>query len=256
MESNRKLLSSEREQLILQHLGTSGNSIVELSRDLGVSEATIRRDLLSLEEQKRIRRVHGGAVRVKFPRNEPIFREKEILNAAEKRKIAKLALSYIKTRDTIYLDGGSTVLGLAKLLASSNGLTIVTNSLMAAAELMESGHKLILVGGEFRPLSRTIVGPLTATTLDKLSIDKAFLGTIGFTIEDGISTTDANEAYTKELVLQRARKVILMTDSSKLGTPSFAVSGKISDLDVLITDQGISAKFAKALKKKKITVVN
>ncbi len=256
MNNKRKLLSPEREQLILQSLGENVRTIAELSEELEVSEATVRRDLQSLESQGKIKRVHGGAIRTKFPRTEPVFTEKASLHAAEKSRIAELALEFIEDSDTIYLDGGSTIQALAKLLHQRRNLTIVTNSLMAAADLMESGHKLVLVGGEFRPLSRTLVGPLTSHIINTIHIDKAFLGTIGFSADDGISTTDANEAYTKEQIMRRAGKVLLLVDSSKIGVPSFAVSGSLKDIDIIITDQGIAAKYVRQLEKLKIKVVN
>ncbi|MCF6175179.1 MAG: DeoR/GlpR family DNA-binding transcription regulator [Victivallaceae bacterium] len=251
----RKLLSPERENMILQALGEGIQTITELSEKLNVSEATVRRDLQSLELQGKAKRVHGGAVRTKFPRIEPLFNEKAGFQAEEKQIIADKALDFIDDDDTIYLDGGSTVLGLAKKLGGKKNLTIVTNSLMAAAELMESGHQLIMIGGEFRPLSRTVVGPLTARLIEPLAISKAFMGTIGFSLEDGISTTAPNEAYTKELVMRKAAKVIVLADSSKIGTPSLVTSGSLDDIDVLITDPGISAKAIKELQKKKIEVV-
>lgn len=254
-KQKRKLLYPEREKLILQALGDEVKTIAELTDGLNVSEATVRRDLQTLEERGKVKRVHGGAIRVKFPRTEPIFTEKAAFHAEEKNHIAELALSFIDDNDTICLDGGSTVLALAKKLDMKRNLTIVTNSMMAAASLMETGHKLVLIGGEFRPLSRTLVGPLTAQTINSLRIDKAFLGTIGFSVDDGISTTDPNEAYTKELIMKRSGKVIVLSDSSKLCTPSFAVSGKVSDIDVLITDPGIPAALEKSLREKKIEVV-
>jgi len=254
-KQTRKLLYPEREKLILQALGDEVKTIAELTDGLNVSEATVRRDLQTLEERGKVKRVHGGAIRVKFPRTEPIFAEKATFHAEEKNHIAELALSFIDDNDTICLDGGSTILMLAKKLERKRNLTIVTNSMMAAAGLMESEHKLILIGGEFRGLSRTLVGPLTAHIINSLRIDKAFLGTIGFSVEDGISTTDPNEAYTKELIMRRSGKVLVLADSSKVGTPSFAVSGKLSDIDVLITDPGIPAPLEKILRDKKVEVV-
>jgi DeoR family fructose operon transcriptional repressor len=251
----RRLLSPERETLILQALSDRVQTITELGQKLKVSEATIRRDLQALEEQGKAQRVHGGAIRSKFPRTEPIFTEKAAFHAREKDLMARAAIKLIEDNDTIYLDGGSSVLGLVKLLGIKKNLTIVTNSIMAAAALMESEHRLIIIGGEFRALSRTLVGPLTAKIINSLSINKAFLGTIGFSLEDGISTTDANEAYTKELIMKRAEKVIVLADSSKIGIPSFAVSGSINDIDVLVTDAGIPAKTKNILEKKKIAVI-
>ena len=134
-------------------------------------------------------------------------------------------------------------------------MTIVTNSLAAIAELVKTEHNLIFIGGEVRKISRTVVGTLTNEIISKIQIDKAFLGTFGFTIEDGISTTDANEAYTKELVMKKANEVIVIADSSKLGIPSFVASGKISDIDILVTDKNIDAEFADQLKEKNIRLI-
>jgi DeoR family transcriptional regulator, fructose operon transcriptional repressor len=251
----RKLLSPERERLIFDALAGGAKTIFELSETLEVSEATIRRDLLSLESQGRIRRVHGGAELLKFPQTEPVFTEKASINRSEKEAIARLALDYIDDADTIFIDGGSTALELAKHLGEKKDLTVVTNSIMAAAELMESVHHLIIVGGEFRSLSRTLVGPLTAQTLNALKIGKAFLGTIGFDTEDGLSTTDPNEAFTKELVMRRSDKVFVLADSSKFTTSSLVLSGTLDDIDMVITDSKISQKALKALKARKIEVV-
>jgi len=251
---SRKLLTPERENLILSRLDGGCCGIAELSEALGVSEATIRRDLDSLESQGKLRRVHGGALRVKSAKVEPVFQEKEAYQEDEKKRVASMALELIDDGDTIYLDGGSTVLWLAKRLGEKRNLTVVTNSLMAAAQLMESPHKLILVGGEFRALSRTMVGPLTASVINALHVDKAFLGTIGFTVEDGLSTTDPNEAYTKELVMRRAAKVVALVDGSKLGLRSLAVSGSVSDIDVLVTDTKPSEKIERELRRKRIEV--
>ena len=119
---------------------------------------------------------------------------------------------------------------------------------------MESGHRLILLGGEFRPISRTLVGPLTAPVGEALHIDKAFFGTIGITA-DGLSTTDPGEAYTKKLMLRRAHKAILLADSGKFGCASLVASGSLRDLDIVITDRGLSPEFARLLRRNKIEVV-
>ena len=101
----------------------------------------------------------------------------------EKRRIAEAALEFIEPGDTIYLDGGSTVLELARLLRERTNLTVVTNSLHAAHELAGRGPRLIVIGGELRRLSQTLVGPLTRLVLQELHLDKAFMGTIGFALE-------------------------------------------------------------------------
>ena len=158
-ERKRKLLSTERETLICRSLSEGVKTISELSNELRVSEATVRRDLETLEANGKLRRVHGGAELLR-QHQEPVYEEKASRNAAEKAYIAEKAVSFIKESDTIFLDGGSTVLELAKMLERFHDLTVVTNSLMAASALMERNFRLILVGGEFRSLSRTLSGRL------------------------------------------------------------------------------------------------
>ncbi len=232
-----RLLTPERERKILELLKDARvMSVTALSEALDVSEATVRRDLQSLHENKLLRRVRGGAAANTLNRAEPLFADKASKQETEKQRIAEAALKLVENHDTIYLDGGSTLLKFARLLSERQDLTIVTNSLMAAGDLMSSGHRLILVGGEFRALSRTLVGPLTAPIIKSVNVDKAFMGTIGFSIPDGMTTTDPNEAFTKEQIMLRANQVILLVDSSKLGIPSFAKSGTLSDIDIVVTD--------------------
>lgn len=245
--SEQRLLTAEREQRILELLRQSTvMKVIELGRELGVSEATIRRDLQSMHERRLLQRVRGGATLHPLPLAEPLFRDKQALNADAKQRIASAALELIADNDQIYLDGGSTVLALARMLSTRRDLTVVTNSLMAAECLMNAGHRLFLIGGEFRPLSRTLVGPLTASVVASLHVDKAFMGTIGFTLGEGMTTTDPGEAYTKEQVMHRANQVVLLADSSKLGVPSFACSGGIEDVDVLVTES-VDTRFREEL---------
>ena len=118
---------------------------------------------------------------------------------------------------------------------------------------MESGHKLILTGGEFRAISRTLVGPLSAGVLNDIAVDVAFMGTLGFTVEDGMSTTDVNEAFTKTHAMKRAKRVVLLADRTKLGRNSFAKCAN-SRIDVLVTD-GIDDEMRRRLEDKNINVI-
>jgi DeoR family transcriptional regulator, fructose operon transcriptional repressor len=222
----------------------------DLCARLGVSPATVRRDLERLEALGAIRRVHGGAVRADGRLEEPHFDDKTGLHAGEKERIAREALRRIQPDDTIYLDGGSTVLALARQLAGRTDLTVVTHSLRAAAELQAGGPRLILVGGELRRRSQTMVGPLTRCLLGELHVDRAFMGTLGLTPDAGMTTTDPAEAYTKDQVMKRAREVILLADASKLGKVMFARAGGLEDLDEVITDRGADRAAVRALKKK------
>jgi DeoR/GlpR family transcriptional regulator of sugar metabolism len=229
------------------------NRVEDLCRRLRVSAATVRRDLDLLERSGAIRRVHGGAVSAESRLDESLFADKTSLAVREKRCIAGAALKFIEPGDTIYLDGGSTVLELARLLGERSNLTVVTNSLHAAHELAGRGPRLIVIGGELRRLSQTLVGPLTRLLLQELHLDKAFMGTIGFALKEGLTTTDPSEAFTKQAVMGQARQVIVLADSSKAGKVSFASAGRWANVHVLITDQ--PPAFAAALVHKGIKIV-
>ena len=227
----------------------------EIRRRLQVSPATVRRDLDQLEKAGAIRRVHGGAVSVESRLEEPLFDDKASIAAREKHRIARAALEFVEPGDTLFLDGGSTVLELARLLRERPGLTVVTNSLRAAHELAGRGPRLILIGGELRRLSQTMVGPLTRCLLSELHVDKAFMGTIGLSLKEGLTTTDPAEAYTKELVTARARQVILLADSAKAGKVSFARAGRLENIHAFITDRALDKTFAKHLVQRGIRLI-
>ncbi len=227
----------------------------ELCRSLKVSPATARRDLEAIEAEGRIRRVHGGAVSVRTRLDEPMFDDKTSIAAREKRRIAEAGAALIDTGDTVFLDGGSTVLELARLIAERDDITAVTNSLRAAIELAGTGPRLILVGGELRRLSQTMVGSLTQPLLERIHVDKAFLGTMGFSLDHGLTTTDPEEAMTKYQVARRAKTAVLLTDSSKLGEVSFAGSGEVEDIDILVTDTKAEKTFVKNARKRGIRVI-
>lgn len=227
----------------------------ELSAALGVSQATVRRDLDELASAGRVRRVHGGAVAADERLDEPHFEAKAETAAAEKLRIAERAVQLLAQDDTVYLDSGSTVLAVARLLHGWTRLTVLTNSLPVANELVGRGPRLIVVGGELRATSRALVGPLTRLLLDDLHVDRALMGTFALSLDDGLMTTDPSEAYTKELVLRRAREVILLADSSKMGTRSFVSAGRIEDLDVLVTDRGIDDRTVRTLSKRGVRVI-
>ena len=169
----------------------------ELSAALGVSQATVRRDLDELAAEGKLRRVHGGAVAMDERPSEPHFDVKAVEAAEEKERIAARAIELLSPDDTVYLDSGSTVLAAARLLRGWDRLTVVTNSLPAATELAGRGPRLIVVGGEFRATSQALVGPLTHLLLDALHVDRALIGTFALSLEEGLTTTDPAEAYTK-----------------------------------------------------------
>ena len=191
--------------------------IEEICRLLRVSPATVRRDLNQLERPAAFGASTAArsaskagwksrclTTRLRWPREKNIALPKQRCNSS------KRATRFIST-------AAARCWNLRGCCSDRTNLTVVTNSLRAAHELAGRGPRLILIGGELRRLSQTMVGPLTRFILQELHVDKAFMGTIGLTLKEGLTTTDPSEAYTKELVMSRARQVILLADSGKAG---------------------------------------
>ncbi len=253
--SGRDLAPHRRERLRLLVESRRAARLDELSAALGVSQATVRRDLDELASAGKLRRVHGGAVAMDDRVTEPGFEVKAAEAAQEKARIAARAVELLSPDDTVYLDSGSTVLEVARLLRGWGRLTVVTNSLPVANELAGRGPRLILVGGELRPTSLALVGPLTQHLLEHLHVDRALMGTFALSLDEGLTTTDPAEAWTKELVMRRAHEVILLADSRKVGTRSFVRAGRLDAVDVLVTDEGIDERTARALERRGIRVI-
>jgi DeoR/GlpR family transcriptional regulator of sugar metabolism len=232
-----------------------GARLEELSVALGVSQATVRRDLDELEAEGRVRRVHGGVVAVDERPGEPHFEVKAAEAAEEKDRIAARAVAMLAPDETVYLDSGSTVLAAARLLRGWDRLTVVTNSLPAVVELAGHGPRLIVIGGEFRATSQALVGPLSQHLLENIHVDRAFIGSYAVSLDDGLTTTDPAEAFTKKLVLERATQVVLLADSRKMGTHSFVHAGRLEAVDVLVTDHGIDERTVRSLERRGITVI-
>lgn len=248
-------LAPQRREHIRLLVRESGTARVEdLRRELKVSVATIRRDLEVLEEEGKVRRVHGGAVSTETRLEEAVFDDKTNQFIRQKRDIAAEAYKLIGEEESLYLDGGSTTLCLARLLKDRKDLTVVTNSLRAAGELADSGPRVILTGGELRRISQTMVGPLTSAVLSQVRVDKAFMGTMGFCLKNGLTTTDPNEAYVKALVTEQASQVVLLADSSKADKVSFARVSDWQNVDILLSDRKLSPSYIKSLPKHGIKV--
>ena len=249
-------LAAERQERIRERLrGQRIARVDELSDALRVSPATIRRDLEDLERRGALRRVHGGAVAMDANLDEPPFDDKTGVAEHEKEAIAEAALQFVRPKDTVFLDGGSTVLALARRLLLFPHITVVTNSLRVAHIFSGAGPRMILVGGECRRLSQTLVGPLSRPVLEATHFDVAFIGTVGLSLADGLTTTDPAEAFTKELAIARARRIVLLADASKFGKDSFVRFASVGDIDALITDIAAPADQLAGLRKAKVTVI-
>ncbi len=226
---------AERLDGILAQLSVDGSvGVNELSQALGVSPATVRRDLKLLEEQKLLSRSHGGAVRNGVLYELPV-RYRAGQQADEKRRIADAAAERAADVQTVGLTGGTTTTEVARRLRGRT-LTVVTNAVNIASELVVSESiRLVLTGGVARPQSYELIGPLAERSLEGLNLDLMFLGTNGVTVT-GLSTHDEVEAQTNRKMVERAGRVIVVCDSSKIGKVALSSICPLDEIDELITD--------------------
>jgi DeoR family transcriptional regulator, aga operon transcriptional repressor len=238
---------AERLDRILARLASDGSvSVRELSESLGASSATIRRDLSLLEAQKLLSRSHGGAVGNGVLYELPV-RYRGGQRAEDKGRIAAAAAGRIADAQTVGLTGGTTTTEVARRLRDRD-LTVVTNAVNIASELVVSETiRLVVTGGVARPQSYELIGPFAERTLEGLNVDVMFLGVDGVNAA-GVTTHDEIEAQTNRKMVERAARVIVVCDSSKLGRSALSSICPLSEIDDLITDVGASAEQLEAVR--------
>lgn len=248
----------QRRKRILEMLAEKGDIYIpELSRLFDVSEVTIRNDLKSLEEKNLLLRARGGAIRFEnFVSMDPGLSEKTRLHFVEKVRIGKKAASLIHESDTIIVDSGTTTAEVVKNLPPLKELTVITNALNIANNLIGKPNiKLIIPGGYLRQNSHSLIGPLAEKNLKNFYVDKVFIGVDGFDVHLGIYTPNVEEAYLNQIMIEISREVILVTDSSKFLRKSLALICPIGRIDVVVTDEGISKEDQRILEDSGVKVL-
>jgi DeoR family transcriptional regulator, aga operon transcriptional repressor len=236
----------ERWNTLLEILAREGSlQVEEAARELAVSTATIRRDLDHLAQQQMLTRTRGGARANTVSYDLPL-RYKTARHVTEKHRIAKAAAGLIAPGAIVGLNGGTTTTEVARALATRPDLntagdgptlTVVTNALNIANELIVRRQvKIVVTGGVARPQSYELIGPLATRLLDELALDQLFLGVDGLSASHGATAYHEGEASINNLMVSRAREVIVVADSSKLGKHAFARICSISKVDTLVTD--------------------
>jgi DeoR family transcriptional regulator of aga operon len=240
---------------ILELVAKDGSvAVADLAAELGVSEATVRRDLQALSEQRLLERAHGGAISQGAAYELPV-RYRGGHARDEKLRIARAAVERVRDGDVIALTGGTTTTEVGRHLVGCGELSVVTNALNIAAELAVRPHlKLIVTGGVSRSASYELVGPLAEATLGQINVDLAFVGVDGIDRDAGLTTQNETEAATNRVLIERSRRVIVVADSTKLGRVVFASICPLSSVDELITDSGADPEQLESLRTAGLTV--
>lgn len=261
MESSdhREVFARERQQHIARSVEEHGRvRVTDLAERFSVSEVTIRKDLRVLETEGRVIRAHGGALEPSKSLPERAFEIRENLQRAEKERIGTAAAALVIDGESIALDASTTALAMARSLKARGGwvhLTVITNGLRIASELANHhGITVAMPGGFVRSEALSVVGPLGSGLLEKVNIQKAFMGAAGFTLDTGLSDATDEEAQIKRLIVAAASEVVALVDHTKWERTAFATFCPTDRLTAVVTDEEASGEMVDALRQRKIVV--
>ena len=245
----------ERRQSLLDILRNQpGLRVPELAKALNVSEGTVRNDLNALENEGRLKRVHGGAVlkeQNQFQNHSFVRRYEQ--NVAAKLAIAREAAILVKDGDSILLDASSTDYYLARALSDRQELRVVTNGFEVARELAENpSNNVILIGGVVNNNSSSVTGLLSERIIEELRIEKAFLSCSGFSLERGMTEVLLAEAQIKRKAIESSQQLFALVDSSKFGKEDMTPFARPMQIAHLFTDSGMTDEWKDRLQSSSI----
>ncbi|MBR9651541.1 DeoR/GlpR family DNA-binding transcription regulator [Thalassovita aquimarina] len=234
--------SKERHQRILAMLETNRQvSANDLAEMLGVSRETVRRDLVDLERDGRVSRVHGGAV-LPQPRGEEPFQQRMGEQIRAKRDIARKAASLIRPGHSILVDAGTTTSIFAQELVKLSGFMVITNSIDIATTIQGAGADidLLLLGGRVASDVPATLGELTLAEIRRFNVDMAFIAPVALQAGKGAFSFDLHEAEIATAMAEQARETVILVDHTKLGETSRVLSCAASRIDILVSDKNAS----------------
>ncbi len=244
------MLAAQRQAVIVDELQRHGAVRVgDLTRILGVSDMTIRRDLDALAQQGLVDKVHGGAtIRRTRSTDEPGFEAKWLHQQQEKEAIARAAARLVTPGTAVGLSAGTTTWTLAHELRDIPDLTVVTNSIQVA-EVLYAGaaeQTVVLTGGVRTP-SDALVGPVAVSALRQLHLDVVFMGVHGIDVRSGFTTPNLLEADANRAFVQAARRLAVVADHTKWGVLGISTIAELEEADLLVTDDGMPAEASQQL---------
>ena len=253
--------TTERHGALLAHLDRAGEaSISDLSRDLRISEVSVRRDLEFLASRNLVRRTRGGAQSLARPGQVSVFDARLRTNTATKQRVGALGAALIQPGETVLLDSGTTVLEVARHLQPSllddGGLTVITRSLAIAGEFRYRPHvRLFVLGGMYLHEYDTFVGEQVADALDGLHVRTLFIGSDGVSAARGLTTDNVLEAPLFRAMSRVADRVVVVADATKIGLDKLQVTVPFDAIHTFVTDEAAPAEFLDMLRTRGIEVI-
>lgn len=227
-------------------------TVAQLAARLKVSQVTVRKDLALLEEKNLLTREHGFAVML----SKDDIASRLAKNYQIKHKIAEAAAALVNNGETVMIESGSCCALLAKeLAATKRDITIITNSAFIAAFIRQSPFaKIVLLGGDYQCKSQVLVGPMTKKCAQEFYVDKLFAGTDGFTEKTGFTGNNLMRTEAIKAMAQRAKKVVLLTESSKFSRQGVVAQFMPEEIDFVFTDSAISPEISALLTRCNVNV--
>ncbi len=232
------MLQDERHEKILKQLKLKhAVKVVNLAKELGISESTIRRDINELHQLGKLKRVFGGAISLSgdMASGETDVASRTNINVDEKERIAKYAASMINDNDFVFIDAGTTTGKMIDYLEKKN-VTYVTNGIVHAKRLIERGFHAYMIGGLLRPSTEAAIGEAAITSIKRYNFTKCFMGTNGIDIARGFSTPDIGEAAIKTAAMEQSYVSVILADHTKFGLISPVTFAELEDA-CIITDK-------------------
>ncbi len=243
------MLKTTRQERIRDLIDQQGSITVgQLNEMLGVSEATIRRDLDELDQSGLLLRTHGGAVKAERVVREPPLIERHGVMATEKDLIAARAATLVHPGDTVFLGSGTTVERLADHLIDIEDLTVISNS-MPVIHMLSNVHSIdmIVIGGSFRHSELSMIGPVAVDTIKNFRADHVFMGVRAIDVHSGFTGDAIDEAMTDRAILDIGSHAVVLADSTKFGCVSTVFLAPIDAVDLIITDGNVDAGVVEAV---------
>ncbi|RAP75008.1 DeoR/GlpR family DNA-binding transcription regulator [Paenibacillus montanisoli] len=226
---------NERQKQLLELLESSGEvKVAGLKETFGVTEMTVRRDLEKLELAGYVKRTFGGAI---LASRDVALQERSFVMTDEKNRIGRAAAALVQENDSIFIDGGTTTLYVARHLKAGKNITVVTNALNIALELLEKGITTVVTGGMAMEATSTLVGPGTVEAIGKMAFDRVFLGSTGITAKHGFSNSNMYEAEIKRTAIKQAAEVNVVVDRTKFGAKELFSFASLHEAHRVVCDR-------------------
>jgi len=249
----------ERHQKILNLLAVEKRTkIPDLIKKFNVSEMTIRNDISALRKKGLVKKIYGGVELIEGNMHNDLLGKANVAHLEEKQQIAKAAMDFISDDSIIILDAGTTTQEIAYEVGRREWkrLSVITNSIAVALALSDhSGIELTVTGGDYRPETRSLVGPMTVQSLEATRADLAIIGAAGLTIRGGLTSNNLSEAASKIQMAKSSSKILVPINSSKIGKVAIAPVMEIDEVDILISDGKLPTEELSALREKDVKVV-